>query len=129
MKRTWQMIGVVAVLAILFLIGVAAAKQKYGTPNSVIHVVVVRWKPEASDVDKQRAIDGVKIMAASIPGIKNIWLKADRVQPREFNTAFAIEFESRAAADGYGEHPAHKDWEKIYLPIRAESRSLQITNP
>ena len=68
-------------------------------------------------------------MAGAVPGIKNIWIKADRVQPREYSTAFAIEFESRAAADAYAEHPAHEEWYKIYMPIRAESRSLQITNP
>jgi len=67
-------------------------------------------------------------MAAKIPGIKNVWVKATRVQPREFNAAFAIEFEDRAAADAYVEHPAHKEWEGIYLPIREQSRSLQITN-
>lgn len=128
MRRLLSRLFVAMGLAVVFLAGVAVGQQ-YGTPKSVIHVVIVKWKPEASDADKQRAIDGVKMMAASIPGIKNIWLKADRVQPREFNTAFAIEFESRAAADAYVEHPAHKEWEKIYLPIRAESRSLQLTNP
>lgn len=129
MKRTLVALVVVFSLALAFFAGIAVGQQRYGTPKSVMHVVVVKWKPEATDAEKQRALDGVKTMAAAIPGIKNIWLKADRVQPREFNTAFAIEFESRADADAYVEHPAHKDWEKIYLPIRAESRSLQITNP
>lgn len=125
------LLGMTVALAVLgiFLVGAAVGQSQYGTPKSVIHVVVVKWKAEAADADKQRAMDGVKTMAAAIPGIKNVWVKADRVQPREFNTAFAIEFESRAAADAYVEHPAHKEWEKIYLPIREESRSLQITNP
>lgn len=129
MRRVLSSLTVALTLLAIFLAGVAAAENQYGTPKSVIHVVVVKWKAEATDAEKQRAIDGVKTMAGAIPGIKNVWLKADRVQPREFNTAFAIEFESRAAADAYVEHPAHKEWEKIYLPIREESRSLQITNP
>lgn len=129
MKRILHIPLAVVLLAAMFLAGVAVSASKYGTPKSVIHVVVVKWKPEATGAEKQRAIDGVKTMAAAIPGIKNVWLKADRVQPREFSTAFAIEFESRAAADAYVDQPAHKEWEKIYLPVRAESRSLQITNP
>lgn len=129
MRRVaFTLIAMVGLLCV-FRAGVAVGKNEYGTPKSLIHVVIVKWKAGTSDADKQRAIDGVKTMAAAVPGVKNIWLKADRVQPREFNTAFAIEFESRAAADAYVENPAHKEWEKIYLPIREESRSLQITNP
>lgn len=117
-----------AVLAAIFFAGVAAGQQTYGTPKTVVHVVVIKWKDDATDAQKQRALEGVKQMAATIPGIKNIWLKADRVQPREFHTAFAIEFESRAAADAYAEHPAHEAWTEIYLPARDQSRSLQLTN-
>ena len=74
------------------------------------------------------AIDGVKTMAAEIPGIKNIWIKSTRVQPQDYNAAFAIEFEDKAAADRYVDHPAHKAWAKIYQPVHEESRSQQITN-
>ena len=116
-------------LVLVFLAGVAVGGNQYGTPKSVIHVVAIKWKVEATEADKERALQGVQEMAASIPGIKNIWLKADRVQPRDYHTAFAIEFESRAAADAYVDHPAHRAWENIYLPIREQSRSVQITNP
>ena len=116
-------------LALVFLAGVAVGENQYGTPKSVIHLVAIKWKVEATEADKERALQGVQEMAASIPGIKNIWLKADRVQPRDYHTAFAIEFESRAAADAYVDHPAHRAWENIYLPIREQSRSVQITNP
>lgn len=129
MQRTVRHLAGVLVLVGVFLAGVAVGQQKYATPQSVIHVSVIKWKAEATDEQKAQAIEGIKQMAATISGIKNIWLKADRVQPRDFHTAFAIEFESRAAADAYVDHPAHRDWEKIYLPIRAESRNIQVTNP
>ncbi|MCL6505825.1 MAG: Dabb family protein, partial [Bryobacteraceae bacterium] len=51
-----------------------------------------------------------------------------RVQPPDFTDAFVIEFEDQAAADRYAKHPAHDAWYKIYLPVRAESRSFQVTN-
>lgn len=129
MTRSVRVAVALLALTLVFLAGVATGQNKYATPKTVVHVVVVKWKAEATEEQKQKAIEGIKTMAAAVPGIQNIWLKSDRVQPREFHTAFAIEFESRAAADAYAEHPAHEEWYKIYMPIREESRSLQITNP
>ena len=127
--RAVRTLAGVTILALVFAAGVAVGQQKYGQPKTVLHVVSGQWKADATDEQKQAALDGLKTMAAEVPGVKNVWVKVDRVQPREFNYAFAIEFESRAAADAYGEHPAHEEWYKVYLPIREQSRSLQITNP
>jgi len=104
------------------------AAAKFGMPKSIIHVVVVKWKEDASEADRQKAIDGVKKMAAQIPGIKNIWIKTARIAPRDYHAAFVIEFKDRASADNYGEHPAHEEWMKHYIPIREASLSPQITN-
>ena len=104
------------------------AENKFGTPKTVVHVVTLKWKPDASEADRQKVLEGVKEMAAKIPGIKNVWIKAERVQPREFNSAFVIEFESREAADRYAEDPAHAAWSKQEQAIREASYSLQITN-
>ncbi len=113
----------------LFATGYVVGQNKFGQPKTVIHLVTVKWKPDVPDVEKQKVLDGVKDMAAKIPGIKNVWLKPDRIQPRDFNAAFVIEFESRAAADAYSESPLHKTWTEHYLPLREESRSVQVTNP
>ncbi|MBI4462972.1 MAG: Dabb family protein [Acidobacteria bacterium] len=128
MKTKLYILLVVAVIAAAFTAGVATAQRSYGTPSSLVHVVSIQWKADASEADRQKALDGVKEMAAKIPGIKNVWIKATRVQPREFHAAFAIEFENREAADAYADHPAHREWESYYLPVREQSRSLQITN-
>ncbi len=106
----------------------SAAPNKFGMPKTLIHVVSIKWKEGTPDAEKQKALDGVREMAAKIPGIKSIWIKAARVQPRDYSAAFVIEFEDRAAADAYAENPAHAEWAKGYLAIRQESRSLQITN-
>jgi len=67
-------------------------------------------------------------MAAQIPGIKNIWLKAVRMQPRDYHAAFVIEFENREAADRYAESPVHAIWSKQFLAIREASISPQVSN-
>ena len=129
MSRSLRTLFGIVTASLVFLAGVAVGQNQYGQPKTVLHVVALKWKADATDEQKQKAIDGIKEMAATIPGIKNIWLKTDRVQPREYSAAFAIEFENRAAADAYAEHPAHEAWYEIYIPIREESRSLQVTNP
>lgn len=120
---------VVLALAIaVFGAGVLAGKNTFQQPHSIIHVVTVKWKADSTAEQQQAALDGVKTMAAEIPGIKNVWIRSTRVQPTDYNAAFVIEFEDKAAAERYADHPAHLAWKKIYDPIHEESRSQQITN-
>lgn len=129
MKHPVRLMASLLVLAVVFLAGVAVGKNTFSEPQTVLHVVSLKWKADSTPEQRTRAITAIREMAAEVPGIKNIWLKPDRVQPRAYDTAFAIEFESRAAADAYAEHPAHDKWYEVYMPAREESRSLQITNP
>ena len=105
-----------------------AATNKFGTPKTIIHVSLIKWKAGVSEEEKQKALDGVKEMSAQIPGIQNVWTKVARMQPRDFNAAFVIEFENREAADRYAESPVHEAWTKKFLAIREASISPQITN-
>jgi antibiotic biosynthesis monooxygenase (ABM) superfamily enzyme len=113
----------------LFAGGYVAGQNKFGQPKTIIHMVILKWNPGVSDSDKQAALEGVKEMAAKIPGVKNIWIKAERLQPRDFSAAFAIEFQNRAAADAYAESPIHQAWEQKYTLLREQSVSEQVTNP
>jgi len=115
--------------AALFSGGYVAGQNRFGQPKTILHVVELKWSPAASEAQKQQAIDGIKDMAAKIPGIKNIWIKGERMQPRDFNAAYAIEFRDRAAADAYAESAVHAAWEAQYVPLRAASVSIQVTNP
>ncbi|HTV57338.1 MAG TPA: Dabb family protein [Verrucomicrobiae bacterium] len=124
-----KILGATLAVAALFGSGYVAGQSRFGQPKTVLHVVELKWNPGVSETDQQMAIAGIKQMAAKLPGVKNIWLKADRVQPRDFSTAFAIEFRDRAAADAYAESEVHKQWEQEYVPLRQESISIQVTNP
>ena len=129
MTSTGQFLAGSLVALGLFSSGYLAGQNKFGQPKTVLHLTIIKWNAGASDADKQRALEGVKEMAAKIPGIKNVWIKGDRIQPRDFNAAFAIEFKDRDAADNYAESPIHKAWSDQYLLLRAASLSEQITNP
>jgi hypothetical protein len=104
------------------------AQNKFGTPKTIIHVSVIQWKEGVSAADKKQALDGVKAMAAKIPGMKNVWTKALRVQPEGYHDAFVIEFENQAAADRYAKDPVHTAWTEAFTKIREASLSPQITN-
>ena len=104
------------------------AQNKFAAPKTIIHVSVIQWKEGVSAADKKQVLDGVKDMAAKIPGIKNVWTKALRVQPQGYHDAFVIEFENQAAADRYAKDPVHDAWTEAFAKIREASISPQITN-
>lgn len=104
------------------------AQNRFSTPNTIIHVSVIQWKEGVSAAEKKQVLDGVKDMAAKIPGIKNVWTKALRVQPQGYHDAFVIEFENQAAVDRYAKDPVHDAWTEAFTKIREASLSPQITN-
>jgi hypothetical protein len=119
-------------LVAVFAAGLVLGQNKFGQPKSVVHVVAVKWTADSTAEQRQKAIDGIKTMAAEIPGINNIWLKTLKVQGAgpgsTYDAAFVIEFKDEAAHKAYGPHPAHQKWEEIYTVVRAESRNHVVTN-
>ena len=113
-------------MATAIALGVVAAQNKFGQPKSILHVITVQWKADSTAQQRQAAIDGVKTMASQIPGVTNVWLKTIKVQGKD--AVIVMEFKDQAAFDAYAAHPAHKKWEEIYLPIRAQSLTHDITN-
>jgi hypothetical protein len=138
MRFANQGVAKVAAAAALFLAGIAvgtwhtrsvAAQNRFGQPKTVIHVVVYKWKNTASEDDKEQTLKGIKTLAASIRGIKNIWLKTQRNQIRDFDGVYAIEFTSPEAAADYAESPKHETWRKRWEDLRENSLSFQVSNP
>ena len=131
-------LAVMAAGAALFTAGVAtgawqsrsvAAQNRFGQPKTVVHFVVYKWKNTTSQNDKDVALAGIKAMAGKIPGIKNIWLKTERNQIRDFDGVYAIEFTSAEAAADYAESPLHETWRKRWEELRESSLSFQVSNP
>ena len=128
----------IAVGTALFISGVAAGtlhargaavENRFGQPKTVLHVVVYKFRDDVSNYDREKAIDGIKDMAGKIPGIKNIWLKTERNQARDFTGVYAIEFTSAEAAADYSESPVHEAWSKSWQQKRENSLSFQVSNP
>jgi hypothetical protein len=129
MNRRLRVGMMVFAAAALFGAGYAAAQAHFGQPKTVLQISIIKFNEGVTDEQAQRVIDGVKVVAAKIPGIKNIWLKAARMEPRDFDAVIVIEFVNRAAADRYAESPVHEAWSKELQRIRLTSISPQVTNP
>ena len=128
MKNVTRVALVIALMALSASATWLVAQNSFGTPKTIIHVSVIKWKDGIAAADKKRVLDGVKEMAAKIPGMKNVWIKAIRVQPEGYTDAFAIEFENQAAADRYAKDPVHDVWTQELVKLREATLSPQITN-
>ena len=96
-------------------------------PKTVIHVVTVSWKPEATAEQIKAALEGVKALPKAYKGITRVWTKSIKVQGGKAN-AFVMEFVDEKALKDYADSDAQKEWYKVYLPIRQESTTFDITN-
>ena len=138
MKPFERRVAQITLGVVLFVSGVAAGtlhartaavQNRFGQPKTVLHVVVYKFKDEVSNYDREKAIEGIKNMAGKIPGIKNVWLKTERNQIRDFSGVYAIEFASAEAAADYAESPVHEAWSKAWQEKRENSLSFQVSNP
>lgn len=127
-RRPLLVIAAASVFAAGFASG-QAAKFHFGQPKTILQISILKFRDGVTDAQEADILNGVKRMAGEIPGIKNIWIKADHLDPRNFDAAFVIEFVSREAADNYAESPIHAEWSRKLQQIREASISPQITNP
>lgn len=108
----------------LFGAGALIGADPIEKPTTVIHVVTLDWKAEATPEQIQAALDGVANM--DYPGLKRVWLRSITSQTKQ--AAFVMEFASEKALADYTGSDAQKKWYKLYLPIRKASVTSDITN-
>ena len=96
-------------------------------PKSVIHVVTVSWKADATPAQIQATLDAVKALPTEYKGITRVWTKTLKAQGGKAN-ATVMEFADEAALKSYTDSPAQKKWYETYVPIREQSTTFDITN-
>jgi len=121
--RAYLMVLLTAVLLTFGATDLVAQSE----PKTVIHVVTVSWKPEATPEQIKAALEGVKALPKAYKGITRVWTKSIKVQGGKAN-AFVMEFVDEKALKDYADSDAQKEWYKVYLPIRQESTTFDITN-
>ena len=123
MKKIALLLAAILTLALAPLAATAADSA----PSTVIHVVSVKWKSDATKEQIQAALDGVQALPKAFDGIAHVWTKAVKVQG-EWSHVFVMEFKSAEAFKAYADSDAQKAWYKLYLPIRDHSNTHDITN-
>ena len=122
----------VGVLALAFTPAISSAnhhgdKKMEMAPQTVIHVVTVSWKADASEAQIQAALDGVHTLAKSYDGITRAWTKTIKAQGNRSH-AFVMEFKNEKALTDYAGSQAQKDWYEVYYSARAGSTTFDISN-
>lgn len=102
-------------------------KSDDAVPSSVIHVVTVTWKAEATPKQIQAALDAVVTLAHEYEGISRVWIRSIKAQGDRTH-AFVMEFTSEQALKDYTDSPAQKKWYEKYLAVREASTTFDITN-
>ena len=127
MKKTLLSLLTLAAFLLGPSIAAAAHHENKVTPGTVIHVVTVSWKAEATPEQIQAALDGVVTLAEEFDGIKRVWIKTLKAQG-ERTHAFVMEFKHEQALKDYAGSDAQKKWYEVYLPVRQRSTTFDITN-
>jgi Stress responsive A/B Barrel Domain len=119
--------SILAVALALIVAGAAILLATPMKPKTVIHVISVQWKTGASQARIDEAIHAVETM--SYPGLKNVWTRPIKMQlPEGYKSIIVMEFESEDALKKYAGSEAQEKWYEVYMPVREESRTSDITN-
>src|SRR5215471_10669319 len=110
-------------------IAIASALAADSKPKTVIHVITIKWKSDAKPAQIEQAIKGAEALPSQYPGITHVWTKPIKKQlPEGFDHVIVMEFASEDALTKYADSAAQKKWYEVYMPIREESRTSDITN-
>lgn len=132
MKKSILTILSAALIAVFSTVTASAEHHKSGhgeeiAPHSVIHVVTVSWKEDASDADIQAALDAVKTLGEEYEGITRVWIRTVKAQGNRSH-AFVMEFSDEQALKDYAGSAAQKKWYEVYYKVRAGSTTFDISN-
>ena len=117
------------ILVLLLCLAIATAALAQQAPTTVIHIINVKWKVEATPEQIKAALDGAQQLPSKFAGIKRVWTKNVRYQGQEgFKQAIVMEFENQDALKRYESSAAQKWWYELYLPAREDSRTHDISN-
>ena len=83
-----------------------------------IHIFGFRWKPQATRVDQQRALEAILGFRGVVPGLLEVYA-GQNLSPRGQGYTFAgmMKFKDKASADAYNTHPAHMALKAWLMPL------------
>ena len=83
----------------------------------------------AGGFDGDKALEAAATLPSQYSGITHVWTKPIKKQlPEGYSHVIVMEFASENALKQYANSSAQKKWYEVYMPIREESRTSDITN-
>jgi len=92
------------------------------------HVVVITWRPEATDEARQQVQDELAKLPPLLAGLRGYTLGRDLgINPGNAQLAIVADFDDADSYRAYRDHPAHQDIvRRLISPIAAERRGVQF---
>jgi hypothetical protein len=92
----------------------------------VEHIVLFRWKEEASQEARDSAVAELRKLKGKIPGIVDLSCGANfSDRAKGYTHGLVVRFKDHAALEAYGPHPEHQCVVQIFItPIRADILAL-----
>ncbi len=120
-------------LTLFLAFGLLATTAVADAPKTVIHFITVAFKADATPEQIQAALDGAQKLPEQYKGILHVWTKSLKVQNLaeakiKKTHVIAMEFADEAALKAYADSDAQKEWYKLYLPIREQSTTFDVSN-
>ncbi len=92
------------------------------------HNVLFRWKPEATDEQKQRVATELAKLPSIVPSLRAFASGPDAgLAQNSFDFAVSADFDDEAGFFAYRDDPAHREVvERYILPITAQRVAVQF---
>jgi uncharacterized protein (DUF1330 family) len=118
---------IVVTCAILMLVCATLLLAAAAKPKSVIHIITIQWKTDATPAQIDKALRAAENM--NYAGLKSVWTRPIKMQlPDGYKNIIVMEFASEQALKDYADSDAQKKFYEAYMPIREESRTHDVTN-
>jgi hypothetical protein len=95
------------------------------------HIVLFRFKPETTELTRQRIVDGLMALKGQVPSILDISAGpnfSDRNQGFEYG--LVVRFADRQGLDSYQVHPAHQQVvQELIRPALADILAVDYEFP
>ena len=115
MSRT-SLLGLVVALVAAALGPLVTSSQAQAPSQAVRHVVVFKYKPEATPAQIAAITDAFRALATSVPGItafENGVNNSPEGKNQGFTHVYVLTFKDAAARDAYLPHPEHKKFGQV----------------
>ncbi|KAI8393504.1 stress responsive A/B barrel domain-containing protein [Radiomyces spectabilis] len=91
----------------------------------LVHIVIVKFKPEVDEATKEKAMEDVLALKNDIPEIKAATAgKTFTDRSKGFEWGWVVELEKKEDLATYSDHPAHLAYVSKYKPLFADLIAL-----